>query len=96
MAKPLRLDPFQQNEIRKIYDNPAGTRRAISMACKNAKTTLSACLLLNHLCGPSARLRPNSQLYNAAQSRDQAGLIFQLALKMIRMNPDLAAAVRVK
>jgi hypothetical protein len=51
---------------------------------------------LNHLCGPSARLRPNSQLYSAAQSRDQAGLIFNLALKMIRMNRDLAAAVRVR
>jgi hypothetical protein len=41
-------------------------------------------------------LRPNSQLYSAAQSRDQAGLIFMLALKMIRMNPDLGAAVRVR
>src|SRR5215831_9228192 len=97
VGRPLQLDPWQQDEIRKIYDNPYGTRRAIlSMGRKNAKTTLAACLLLNHLCGPSARLRPNSQCFSAAQSRDQAGLIFTLALKMIRMNPDLAAAVRVR
>jgi len=27
---------------------------------------------------------PNSQLYSAAQSRDQAGIIFSLAAKMVR------------
>jgi len=97
VGRPMRLDPWQQDEIRRIYDNPHGTRRAIlSMGRKNAKSTLAACLLLNHLCGPSARLRPNSQCFSAAQSRDQAGLIFALALKMIRMNPDLAAAIRVR
>src|SRR5262249_29485244 len=97
VARPLRLDPWQCAEIERIYDNPAGTRRAfLSFGRKNGKTSIAACLLLNHLCGPSARLRPNSQLYSAAQSRDQAGLIFNLALKMIRMNRDLAAAVRVK
>src|SRR6516165_6998671 len=97
VGRPMRLDPWQQDEIRRIYDNPHGTRRAIlSMGRKNAKSTLAACLLLNHLCGPSARLRPNAQLYSAAQSRDQAGLIFNLAVKMIRMNPNLAAAVRVR
>jgi phage terminase large subunit-like protein len=97
VSKPLRLQPFQKQIIRLIYDNPHTTRRAIvSMARKNAKTVLAACLLLNHLCGPSARLRPNAQLYSAAQSRDQAGLIFNLAVKMIRMNANLAAAVRIR
>src|SRR5262249_8259119 len=55
-----------------LYDNPVGTRRAIiSVGRKNAKTCLSACLLLAHLIGPPARSRPNSQLYSAAQSREQ-------------------------
>jgi phage terminase large subunit-like protein len=65
------------------------------MPRKQAKTTLSACLLLNHLCGPSARNRPNSQLFSAAQSRDQAAIIFSLAAKMVRMNATLADAVKV-
>jgi phage terminase large subunit-like protein len=97
VGQKLKLFDWQKDELRKIYDNPAGTRRAIiSMGRKNAKSTLCACLLLNHLCGPSARGKPNSQLYSAAQSRDQAGIIFSLACKMIRLNPDLRSAVQIQ
>lgn len=84
----MRLRAWQKREIVKIYDNSAGTRRAIlSFGRKNGKTALAACLLLLHTCGPEAR--PNSQLYSAAQARDQAALLFGLAAKMIRMNPLL-------
>jgi phage terminase large subunit-like protein len=97
VGQPLRLQDWQKVQLVKIYDNPVGTRRAIlSMGRKNAKSTLSACLLLAHLCGPPARNRPNSQLYSAAQSRDQAAVIFGLASKMVRMHPDLRAAVRIQ
>jgi phage terminase large subunit-like protein len=47
-GKPLILSPWQQHEVCRIYDNPAGTRRAIiSTARKNAKTTLAGrwCLI---------------------------------------------------
>src|SRR5262249_25614440 len=75
-GKKLKLLDWQKDLLRLIYDNPHGTRRAIiSVGRKNAKTCLAACLLLNHLCGPSAKSRPNSQLYSAAQSRDQAAII---------------------
>jgi phage terminase large subunit-like protein len=97
VGKKLELFEWQKAEIRRIYDNPHGTRRAIlSVGRKNAKTTLAACLLLAHLCGPPARNKPNSQLYSAAQSRDQAGIIFALAAKMVRLNPDLAQAVTIQ
>ena len=46
--------------------------------------------------GPPARNKPNSQLFSAAQSRDQAAIIFSLAAKMVRMNRDLAQAVVVR
>jgi phage terminase large subunit-like protein len=96
VGQPLKLQEWQKDILRAIYDNPAGTRRAIiSMGRKNAKTTLSACLLLAHLCGPPARTRPNSELYSAAQSRDQASIIFTIASKMVRLNPLLAQTVRV-
>jgi phage terminase large subunit-like protein len=96
VGRPLKLHEWQKDILRAIYDNPAGTRRAIiSAGRKNAKSTLSACLLLAHLCGPPARLRPNSQLFSAAQSRDQAAIIFQLAAKMVRINPQLANVVRI-
>ena len=97
VGRPLQLYGWQKREIERIYDNPHGTRRAIiSMGRKNAKTTISACLLLAHLCGPPARNRPNSQLFSAAQSRDQAGIIFSLASKMVRLNPALRQAVTIR
>jgi phage terminase large subunit-like protein len=97
VGQPLRLQDWQKDILRAIYDNPHGTRRAIvSMGRKNSKTTTAACLLLAHLCGPPARNRPNSELYSAAQSRDQAGIIFSLAAKMVRLNPLLAQTVRIQ
>ena len=93
----LKLAKFQKEIIRAIYDNDVPTRRAIiSMGRKNAKTSLSACLLLNHLCGPSAAQRRNSQLYSTAQSREQAGIIFSLAAKIVRQSPILRNAVHVR
>src|SRR6516165_6607777 len=97
VGQPLVLQRWQKDFIHQIYDNPHGTRRAIlSVGRKNAKTALSACLLLAHLCGPPAKSRPNSQLFSAAQSRDQAGIIFNLAAKMVRLNPALARIVTIQ
>jgi phage terminase large subunit-like protein len=97
VGNKLELQAWQKDWLRSVYDNPHGTRRAIlSMGRKNAKTTLTACLLLAHLCGPPAHSRPNSQLYSAAQSRDQAALVFRLATKMVRMNPILAHTVTIR
>ena len=93
VGQPVKLAPFQRDVIKGIYDTP--TRRAIvSFGRKNAKTTLSAFLLLLHLCGPEARA--NSQLFSAAQSRDQASILFALAAKTVRMSPDLNAVVTVR
>jgi phage terminase large subunit-like protein len=89
------LREWQRLEIRKIYDNPHGTRRAIiSFGRKNAKSTMAAFLLLLHLVGPEFRI--NSQLYSAAQSREQAGIIFNLAAKIVRMSPTLHGFIDVR
>lgn len=95
VGKPVVLREWQRDGIRKIYDNPRGTRRAIlSFGRKNGKTAISAFLLLLHLCGPEAKA--NSSLFSAAQSRDQAGILFALAAKVVRMSPDLRAVVVVR
>lgn len=95
IGKPVKLRGWQKDEIRKIYDNPAGTRRAIlSFGRKNAKTSLAAFLLLLHLVGPEKRF--NSQLYSTAQSREQAAVLFALAAKIVRMSPDLRAVVVIR
>lgn len=95
VGKPVKLRKWQRQEILRIYDNKAGTRRAIiSFGRKNGKTALAAFLLLLHLCGPEARA--NSQLFSAAQSREQAAVLFALAAKMVRMSVDLSNYVIVR
>jgi len=94
VGQPLVLDDFQKEFIRAIYDNAAGTRRAIlSVSRKNGKSGLIAGLLLAHLVGPEAK--QNSQLVSGAMSRDQAALVFNLASKMVQLSPKLSAIVRI-
>lgn len=93
VGQPVSLRHWQREIICGIYDSP--TRRAIiSFGRKNGKTALSAFLLLLHLVGPEAR--PNSQLYSAAQSREQAAILFALAAKVVRQSPDLSQYVTVR
>ena len=95
VGQKLVMADFMRDDFKAIYDNPNGTRRAIiSRGRKNAKTTESAMILLLHLCGPEARA--NSQLFSAAQSRDQAGILFSLAAKMVRLSPSLSEFVGVR
>lgn len=93
VGKPLVLRDFQREALELAYDSP--TRRVIdSKGRKNAKSAQAALLLLTHLSGPMRV--PNSQLYSTAQSRDQAALVFNLAVKMIRMDSDLSDWIRIK
>lgn len=94
VGKPLRLEEFQRRFILAIYDNPAGTTTAyLSIARKNGKTGLIASILLAHLVGPEAI--QNSQIVSGAMSREQAAIVFDLACKMIRLNPDLADIIHI-
>ena len=93
VGRPLKLSKEQRKWIAQIYGSP--TRTAIlSMGRKNAKTATGALLLLLHLCGPEAL--PNSQLYSAAQSREQAAILFNLAAKIVRMSPQLRDYVVIR
>jgi phage terminase large subunit-like protein len=99
VGQPIKLAEFQKDFIRAVYDNEdengeCRTRRAyLSIARKNAKSALIACIMLAHLVGPERRL--NSQIISGARSRDQAALIFKLAVKMIQLSPELAKIVRI-
>jgi phage terminase large subunit-like protein len=93
VGKPVKLRPWQRKEIENIYGSP--TRRAIiSFGRKNGKTALASFLSLLHLCGPEAKA--NSQLYSAAQSREQASILFNLAAKCVRMSPDLHSVIIIR
>jgi phage terminase large subunit-like protein len=88
LGKPVRLLPFQRKFILEVYDNPNGTSRAyLSIARKNGKTGLIACLLLAHIVGPEAY--QNSRIISGARSRRQAAEVFNYAAKMVWMSPEL-------
>lgn len=93
VGQPIRLTEKQKCWLVRIYGSPTRTF-ILSMGRKGAKTTFAAILLLLHTVGPEARR--NSQLYSAAQSRDQAAILFSLAAKMVRMSPDLSHYVVVR
>jgi phage terminase large subunit-like protein len=89
VGNPLKLAKFQKEFIKEIYDNPHGTRRAIlSISRKNGKSGLIAAIMLAHIVGPEAQ--QNSQIVSGAMSRDQAALVFNLAVKMLDMQPAFA------
>jgi phage terminase large subunit-like protein len=93
VGKPLKLAEFQKQFIRDVYDNPNGTRRAIlSIARKSGKTGLISALMLAHIIGPMRK--QNSQIISAAMSRDQAALVFNLASKMLDMQPAFQGLYR--
>jgi phage terminase large subunit-like protein len=93
VGQPMVLRPWQKTIIRSIYDTP--TRRAIiTFARKSGKTCLSAMLLLLHLAGPEAHA--NSQLFSCAQSREQAGLVYSMCAKMVRINPALHRYIAIR
>ncbi len=93
VGQPVRLREWQRSIIEEIYDSP--TRRAIvSVARKNGKTALAAMLVLVHLVGPEARR--NGAIYSAAQSREQAAIVFGLASRMVRMSDRLLKLVTVR
>lgn len=95
VGNATKLREWQKNDLKKIYDNPHGTRTAIiSYGKKNGKSSLTAWLLLLHLCGPESI--ENSQLPSTAQSRDQAAIVFSLAAKVVRFSPDLSEAVVIR
>jgi phage terminase large subunit-like protein len=93
VGQPVRLREWQKQRLRELYGS--ATRQCIwSMGRKNGKTALIAMLVLAHLVGPEAKR--NAQIFSAAQSREQAAVVFGLAAKMIRMSQDLVGMVIVR
>ena len=94
VGKKLKLEPFQKKFIAAVYTANRGVRRAyLSIARKNGKTAFIAAILLAHIIGPEAVL--NSQIISGARSRDQAAVVFDLAVKMVHLNPALESRCRI-
>jgi phage terminase large subunit-like protein len=94
-GQPFTLRSWQEKIIEEIYAEPRLRRAIISFGRKNGKTALCAVLIIVHLMMKGLAVR-NSQIFSAAQSRDQAALVFSMAAKMIRMSPKLNKLVTVR
>ncbi len=93
VGQPFLLTDEQKRWMEMIYGSP--TRMFInSMGRKNGKTSFSAALTLLHLVGHE--YVPNGQLFSAAQSRDQASILFSLCAKMVRLSPTLSQFVGIR
>jgi phage terminase large subunit-like protein len=98
-GKNFILRGFEKKFIADIYgptnENRARiVRRAIlSVARKNGKTALIACLVLVHLVGPEAIM--NGEIYSAANEREQAAIVFKYAAQIVRADPELLSMIKV-
>jgi phage terminase large subunit-like protein len=93
VGKPVELSPAQRLWMEDIYGTKTRTF-ILSIPRKNAKTTLSAMIVLLHMVGPESVV--NGQLYSTANSKDQAAVLFKLAAKMVRMSPALEEYVGIR
>jgi len=94
VGEPLRLALFQEVFIYAVYDNKHETKTGVlSIARKNGKSALIAGMLLAHIAGTEAQ--QNSQIIAAALSKEQAGLIYKLASKMVIQSPEIQNLVRL-
>lgn len=92
VGQPIRLEDFQERFFYSVYDNPATTRKAyLSMARKNGKTALIACIVLVHTVGPEAI--KNSRIQSGALSLAQASEVYNYASKMAVGSPMIAGLV---
>ena len=95
-GRRLVLREWQRDIIRDVYRTEPDGRRPvrtalISMARKNAKTTLCAALALCHLCGPEAVQR--GSVVSAAADKDQAAITYTELRAFVLANPTLAGRV---
>lgn len=92
LGRPFKLLAWQHEVINDLYRlNPDGTRKhrtaVLGIARKNGKTQLAAALALYHLCADTRDSAP--EVVCAANTRDQARLLFREAARMVRMSPIL-------
>lgn len=94
VGKQIRFAAFQEAFFYAVFDNPAGTKKAIlSMARKNSKTATIAALALCFIVGPEAK--QNSRINSGARSRKQAAEVYNYASKMIQLSPSLSKLCRL-
>lgn len=96
-GEPMRLLPWHEVICGSIFGwvDETGLRRFrkgyIEIPKKNSKTTLAAAIGLYMSCDGEG----SPEVYNCANDKDQAALLWGLAADMVELDPDLSARIRV-
>lgn len=99
-GQPLLLQPWQEAATRMIFGwkRPDGTRRFRRVYCevprKNGKSTwLAGLIAYCFFCDPQSE--QGGELYSAAATAEQAGLVFGMVSAMIERHPALKARAKI-
>ncbi len=97
-GKPVLLELFQKAFISALFgfvDTKTGDRQyretLFYVARKNGKSTLLSGLALYMLVADN---EPGAEIYSVASKKDQAKIIFDETINMVRQSPDLLQVVR--
>jgi phage terminase large subunit-like protein len=92
------LEPWQETLVREIFGwvhHETGLRRYRTVYCevprKNGKTTLAAGIMLYMLLVDREQ---GAEVYSAATTRDQAGVVYEIASQMVSNHPTLKKRCR--
>lgn len=98
-GEPFELIDWQEQIIRDIFGilKPNGYRQFntayIEIPKKNGKSELAAAVALYLLC---ADFEPGAQVYGCAADRDQAKIVFDVALEMVKRSPLLMSKMTIR
>jgi phage terminase large subunit-like protein len=91
--RPIRLRPWQREIIRGLYDREPRPRQGlVSVARKNGKSLLAACLGLYHLLGDGER---SAEVVIVSVDERTARVIFNLCRRMVELDRRLSGVLQV-
>ena len=99
-GKPFTLLPWQEKIIRDVFgtmDEDDPTKRQYTTAYveipkKQGKSELGAAIALNMLVNDSEW---KAEVYSCASDRQQAAIVFDVAVDMVRQNPTLSKRIKI-
>lgn len=98
--KPFKLLPWQEKIIRDVFgtvrDEDPSMRQYnqvyIEIGKKNGKSELGAALALNMLVNDDEW---KAEVYSCASDRQQAAIVFDVAVDMVKQNPTLSKLIKI-
>ena len=99
-GKPFKLLPWQEKIIRDVFgtvrDEEPSMRQYnqvyIEIGKKNGKSELGAALALNMLINDDEW---KAEVYSCASDRQQAAIVFDVAVDMVKQNPTLSKLIKI-